>query len=142
VDQNLGNEIVEKDRSFPAPFSNRDFDFFYQGLANHELRVQKCSDCGTLRNPPGPMCPQCRSLKWTSMISAGTGAVHSFTTHRHPPLPDFPTPHTIVLADMAEGFRLVGSMPGREAREIGIGMQLRVEFARRGNVATFHFVPD
>jgi uncharacterized OB-fold protein len=122
--------------------SNRDFDFFYEGLALGELRVQKCDDCGMVRNPPGPMCPHCRSLKWTALKCSGTGKVFSFTTHHHPPLANFVMPHTIILADMAEGFRLVGGLPGVDSLGIQVGMSVRVQFVRWGDVATFHFLPD
>jgi uncharacterized protein len=131
-----------EDRVLPAPMSNRDFDFFYEGLALGELRVQKCGDCSMVRNPPGPMCPHCRSLKWTALKCSGTGKVFSFTTHHHPPLANFVMPHTIILADMAEGFRLVGGLPGVDSPGIQIGMSVRVQFVRRGDVATFHFLPD
>jgi uncharacterized protein len=132
----------QEDRVLPAPMSNRDFDFFYEGLAFGELRVQKCDDCGMVRNPPGPMCPHCRSLKWTALKCSGTGKVFSFTTHHHPPLANFVMPHTIILADMAEGFRLVGGLPGVDSLGIQVGMSVRVQFVRWGDVATFHFLPD
>jgi uncharacterized OB-fold protein len=130
----------QESRVLPAPMSNRDFDFFYEGLALGELRVQKCDGCGTVRNPPGPMCPHCRSLKWTALKCSGTGKVFSFTTHHHPPLPNFATPHTVILVDMAEGFRLVGRLPQVNTLGIRIGMPVRAEFVRRGEVYTFHFV--
>ena len=43
----------------PAGRSRRDTAFFWAGTAVGELRVQRCDGCGTLRHPPGPMCPSC-----------------------------------------------------------------------------------
>jgi len=129
------------DRGHNAPCSNKDFDFFYRGLEAEQVLVQKCGRCGALRNPPSPACPECRSLEWDMLALSGEGTVHSFTVHHHPPLPGFATPHPVVLADMAEGIRLVGAMDGTAPDEIRIGMPVRFEFLRRGDVAAFRFRP-
>lgn len=129
------------DEGHNAPCSNKDFDFFYRGLEAEQVLVQKCGRCGALRNPPSPACPECRSLEWDTVALSGEGTVHSFTVHHHPPLPGFATPHPVVLADMAEGVRLVGAMDGTPADAIRIGMQLRFEYLRRGDVAAFRFRP-
>jgi Rubredoxin-like zinc ribbon domain (DUF35_N) len=63
----------QEDRVLPASMANRDFDFFYEGLALGEFRIQKCGDCGTVRSPPGPMRPHSRYLKWTALKCSGTG---------------------------------------------------------------------
>jgi uncharacterized OB-fold protein len=122
-----------------APCSNKDFDFFYRGLEQSQVLVQKCARCGTLRNPPSPGCGECRSLEWDAVPLSGEGVVHSFTVHHHPPLPGFATPHPVVLADMAEGIRLIGAMDGTDPDAVKIGMLVRFEFLRRGEVAAFRF---
>jgi len=129
------------DKGHNAPCSNKDFDFFYRGLEAEQVLVQKCGRCGALRNPPSPACPECRSLEWEAVALSGEGTVYSFTVHHHPPLPGFATPHPVVLADMAEGVRLVGAMDGTPPDAIRIGMQLRFEYLRRGDVAAFRFRP-
>lgn len=122
-----------------APCSNRDFDFFYRGLEQGQVLVQKCSGCGTLRNPPSPSCPKCHSLDWASVPLEGSGTVYSYTVHYHPPLPGFAVPHPVVVAEMAEGLRLVGAMDGTAADQISIGLPVRLEFLRRGDMASFRF---
>jgi len=47
-----------------APAISPDTEFFWNGLRQHKLLIQRCSGCGALRNPPRPMCPKCRSLAW------------------------------------------------------------------------------
>jgi len=126
-------------RGHNAPCSNKDFDFFYRGLEAEQVLIQKCSSCSFLRNPPSPSCPECNSLEWQTLPLGGEGTVHSFTIHHYPPLPDFKTPHPVVLADMAEGVRLLGAMDGTAPDDIRIGMPVRFEFLRRGNVAAFRF---
>lgn len=124
-----------------ASCSNRDFDFFYAGLENGQLLIQKCCGCGTLRSLPSPACGRCRSLEWEPTPLSGAGVVYSYTVHHHPPLPGFETPHPIVVAEMAEGVRLVGAMDGAPPEQISIGLPIRVEFIRRGDVAAYRFLP-
>ena len=114
-----------------APPSNRDFDFFYQGIAEHRFLVQRCSDCGALRHPPGPMCPQCRSLSWETIELNGTGTVYSYTVHYYPPLPDFECPHPIAVAEMSEGIRIVAAVRGAAPGDIQIGQDVHLVFVPR-----------
>jgi uncharacterized OB-fold protein len=122
-----------------APLSNRDFDFFYEGLERRELLIQRCDGCGVLRAPPGPACPHCAATAWTAIPAAGRGVLFSYTVHHHPPLPGFETPHPVGLVELAEGVRVVGGLDGTPIDRIEIGMPLEVEFLRRGDVASYRF---
>ncbi len=127
-------------RTHAVPCSNRDFDFFYEGLEEQRLLVQKCRHCGTVRNPPAPACGTCHSLEWDPFPLRGTGTIFSFTIHHHPRLRDFEMPHPVVLVEMDEGIRVVGAMDGcSESPRIGANVQ--VEFVRRGALASFRFKP-
>jgi len=137
--QETQDQLQGQDKILLLPRSTRDFDFFYKGLDDGKLLVQKCDDCGTIRNPPTPMCPHCLSLKWKAIECEGSGTLHSFTVHHHPPLPSFEVPHGIVLVDMREGFRLLGSLRQGDIPKIKIGMLLKAEIIRRGDVAIFQF---
>ena len=132
---------TESDLRRQPPLSNRDFDFFYEGLAQRRLLVQRCRGCGALRNPPSPACPACQSLAWDAVPLQGQGSIYSFTIHHHPPLPDFPAPHPIVLAEMAEGIRLLGAMDGVHPDRIRIGAPVEIEFVMRGATPAFRFRP-
>ena len=117
---------------------SRDFEFFYRGLAEGRLLVQQCGKCGALRNPPCPMCPSCRSLAWQAVDCDPRGKVHSYVVHHHPGLIGHPLPHTIVLADMANGLRLVGGMePGQPRPEIGAPVVAVVD--TKSDVPSFRF---
>ena len=125
-------------KAHSAPCSNRDFDFFYEGLEAQKLLVQKCTSCGRLRNPPGPCCAHCRSFGWTEFELRGTGAVFSYTVHHHPPLPGFRVPHSVAIVEMDEGVRMVGAMDG-DHDGLHIGARVGIEFLRRCEVAGFRF---
>ncbi|MET0371726.1 MAG: Zn-ribbon domain-containing OB-fold protein [Sphingobium sp.] len=122
-----------------AACSNRDYDFFYEGLEEARLLIQRCDDCGTLRNPPMPMCPACRSVGWTGTPMRGTGTIHSYTVHHHPPLPDFPVPHPVALIELDEGVRFLGAMDSTEPEDVKIGARVEAEFLRRGDFASLRF---
>lgn len=124
-----------------APCSNRDYDFFYTGLEEGKLLVQRCASCGTLRNPPSPACPDCQSLAWQATPMSGRGSVFSYVVHYHPPLPGFDNPHPVVLVELEEGIRFVGAIAGIAVEDIRIGMPVAIEFQRRGDIATFRFRP-
>jgi len=121
--------------------SNKDYDFFYEGLAGGKLLLQKCAKCGVLRNPPGPMCPRCRSLEWTTLSSKGTGTIHSYIIHYHPPLPGFDTPHPVAVVDLDDGVRMLGAVHGVKPDKIRIGMKVKSAFGQRRGLDAFWFAP-
>jgi len=135
-----GTPAQAKQTSYPA---GRDFAFFFEGLAEGRLLVQRCHGCGTLRNPPGPMCGECGSLGWVPVDVQPHGTVFSYTVHRHPPIPPFATPHVVALVDMADGFRLLGPVSGIAPEDMTIGLPVRVEIGRFEHpFPSFRFVED
>lgn len=112
----------------PRPVVNRDNAFFWAGVARGELLVQRCTRCGRLRHPPGPMCPWCQSLQWAPHRCSGDGIVHSFVIIHRPLPPGFASPHAVVLADMAEGWRLVAGMSAVDPHAIAIGQPVVTRF--------------
>jgi 3-oxo-4,17-pregnadiene-20-carboxyl-CoA hydratase alpha subunit len=112
------------------PMRNRDTEFFWEGTAAGELRVQRCNACGALRFPPGPACPACGALDRGYVVASGRGTVFSYVVHRHPPVPGRELPILIALVDLEEGVRMVGELTGLEADEIEIGMPVSVDFRR------------
>jgi uncharacterized OB-fold protein len=49
----------------PKPLRHPETDGFWMGLEEGWLRLQKCSDCGTIRYPLAPCCYRCLSLDFT-----------------------------------------------------------------------------
>src|SRR5215831_5743851 len=60
------------------PVVTPDTEFFWDGTARGELRIQRCGECGALRHPPGPMCPDCGAGRPGYVLAAGTGEVYSY----------------------------------------------------------------
>jgi len=112
------------------PAISRDTEFFWAGTARHELRIQRCGECGALRHPPGPVCPACGAAKPDYVVAAGTGEVYSYVVHHHPPVPGRQVPFVIALVQLPEGVRMVGELLGVSPGQVRIGLPVRAEFVR------------
>jgi uncharacterized OB-fold protein len=111
-----------------APSTTADTQFFWDGVKEHRLLVQRCTGCGTLRHPPRPMCPACRSLEWDALEASGRAAVYSFVMPHHPPLPGFDDGYIVALVELEEGTRLVTNLVGVAPGDVTIGMPVEVRF--------------
>jgi uncharacterized OB-fold protein len=111
-----------------APSSSPDTEFFWAGLRERRLLVQRCGGCGALRHPPRPMCPRCHSLAWTAVESTGRGVVLSAVVMRHPRYPWFETDPVVALVELTEGWRLVSNLVGVESADDVMGVAVVVEF--------------
>jgi uncharacterized OB-fold protein len=101
------------DRSLIArPVRNRDTEFFWEGTAEGELRIQKCNACGELRHPPGPMCPVCHAADRGYVVASGRGTIFSFVVHHAPQMPGRELPLTLALVELDEGVRMVATVTG------------------------------
>ncbi|MED5812112.1 OB-fold domain-containing protein [Mycolicibacterium sp. 050232] len=109
-----------------APSISPDTEFFWSGLKDGELRIQRCIDCKALRVPPRPMCGQCQSLDWDYVVSAGRGTVYSFVMPQYPPLPFLEYPYVVALIDLDEGVRIVSNLCDIEPKNIEPGLAVEV----------------
>jgi uncharacterized protein len=110
------------------PSTSPDTQFFWDGLKDRELLVQRCARCEALRFPPRPMCPHCQSIEWVTLQCSGRGEVHSFVMPKHPPLPFFDDHHIVALVDLEEGVRLITNLVGTTPDAVSIGMPVTVEY--------------
>ncbi|OMC29340.1 nucleic acid-binding protein [Mycobacterium sp. GA-1841] len=109
-----------------APSISPDTEFFWSGLKDGELRIQRCTDCKVLRVPPRPMCGQCQSLNWDYVASTGHGTVYSFVMPQYPPLPFLRYPYVVALIDLDEGVRIVSNLCDIEPKDIEPGLAVEV----------------
>jgi 3-oxo-4,17-pregnadiene-20-carboxyl-CoA hydratase alpha subunit len=112
------------------PVVTPDTEFFWDGTARGELRIQRCGECSALRHPPGPMCPDCGAGQPGYVVAAGTGEVYSYVVHHHPPVPGRQVPFVVALVQLTEGVRMVGELLGADPEQVRIGMPVRADFAR------------
>lgn len=131
----------------PRPATTPDNHWWFEALADGRLVVQACADCGTVRHPPGPMCPRCHSLAWAEVPTTGTGSVHSLAVVHYPQVPGFDYPLDVVLVDVdlapdANGdarpvvrpVRMVMNSTAADPHALAIGDPIRIEVREVGGV--------
>lgn len=96
----------------PLPQIDPDHAEWWAGLRRHELLVQECPRCRKQLFPPQSMCPYCHSPEMGWHRSSGVGKVYSWVVVRRPSHPWFAdkVPYAVVVVEMQEGFRFVGSI--------------------------------
>ena len=119
------------------PTVDRGNQWFWDGVAEHRLLIQRCASCGTLRHPGGPMCGRCRSLDWDVLEAAGGGTVVTSIVSRHPSDPDA-EPRTVVLVDLDEGVRFVSNVVDGA---VANGDRVQLTWRTYGDVTLPQFVP-
>jgi uncharacterized OB-fold protein/acyl dehydratase len=114
----------------PRPAINRDNAFFWDGVNEGRLLIQRCTKCSRLRHPPGPACPHCGSLDWDTVESSGRGTVYSFVVPHYPPAPMVGEDYVVVLVDLEEGVRFVSNLVDVEPGAVEIGMPVELTFVQ------------
>ncbi len=117
----------------PRLIVTQDNEFWFAAAREGRLEIQRCGECQTLRHPPAPSCPRCRSFEWDSVESSRRCTLHSYTVIHHPPDPAFQYPLAVGLVDLEEGTRLVADIAGIPHEELEIGMELEVGFAEHAH---------
>lgn len=112
--------------SVPPLTITHDNKFWFDGAREGRLLIQRCADCSTLRHPPGPACPSCRSFAWDSVESSRRGTLHSWTVVHKPQDSGFRYPLVVGLVDLAEGTRLVADFADLDDAE-GLSIDMPVE---------------
>lgn len=119
---------------------------FWIAARRHQLVVQRCLSCGTVRHPPGPFCPRCRTQEADWMDLSGRATLYSFTIVRHalaPHLQEYlPMVIAVVEPEEAPNARLVANLVEVAVGDVVIGMPLEVVWEDAGDgVAVYRFRP-
>lgn len=123
-------EPPEQPSTRPRPVINRDNAGFWAGVGRHQLLIQRCLGCRTLRFPWLPGCNACGGGDWDTVEACGDGTVFSYVVLHHPPFPAFDPPYAVGLIELAEGVRIVSNVVGVPYDKVRIGMPVRLEFVR------------
>jgi uncharacterized OB-fold protein len=93
----------------PSPAVDEESAFYWDGLAEGRLLLQRCDACSTPRFPAMPSCPYCADPATSVFEASGEGAVYSWiVVHRafHPAFAG-DVPYTVAMVDLDEGPRVV-----------------------------------
>ena len=118
----------------PIPERNLDNEAYWEGLAQGELRLQRCIDCDRPRFPPMTSCPYCGQIGSAMDVSPGHGSLYSFVVVHHAFSSAFTddVPYTVGTVELDEGCRMLGRLElGR--RSAAIGMRLEIAFRRHAD---------
>lgn len=103
---------------------------FWDATRRHELRLQRCLDCGRFRYPPGPLCPGCLSERdaWTAVSGHGTVTTWAVFHQRYFESFAADLPYHVVQVQLDEGPRLTANLVDVPNSELRIGMRVEVVF--------------
>ncbi|WP_033288109.1 Zn-ribbon domain-containing OB-fold protein [Amycolatopsis jejuensis] len=102
---------------------------FWDGCAAGELRLQQCSDCGHVRFPDAPVCPQCLSASASWQAMSGNGTIWSWCTMHQKYFAAFAdeVPYRLVYVRLAEG-PLVISVLADAPEDVELDQPVRAVF--------------
>lgn len=122
--------------SMPVPAVSVDTFPWWHAAAQHKLVIQRCSSCDTVRHPPGPMCPSCRSFEHGWEELSGRGTVYTFTRVHQAFVPDLAEqlPYVVAVVELegGEGARLVTNVVDVDPSTVHIGMEVEVVWEDMG----------
>ena len=103
---------------------------YWTGLSNGELLLQECTNCGSIRHYPRPMCDNCYSFEHRWIKANGDASVYAWTECHHAFHPSFAelTPYTLVTATLKEGPRLLAPLTESPKKALYLGMKLKIIF--------------
>jgi len=114
----------------PLPLPTIDTQPFWDYCKKHELRMQKCSQCGYIRYPPSIVCPKCHYMEAEWVRLSGRGKVFSFVICHYVYDKAFANdiPYAVASIELEEGPRMISNIIGCKLEEIKVGMPVEVDF--------------
>lgn len=105
---------------------------FWEGAQRGELRLLKCSDCGSFRYQPFPTCPACGSHSSNWVATSGRGKVWSYGFFHQVYFPSFAAdvPYNVVVVELEEGPRIYSNLLDVGHDDIRIGMPVKAAFEK------------
>lgn len=114
----------------PLPKVDPETRPFWEGCKRHELVIQRCLDCGTVRFYPRAHCIACLSDKAEWVHCSGRGKIYSYTVVHQNRDPRFAAdvPYNVVLVNLDEGVRMMSTIVGCPNDRLQVGMKVEVVF--------------
>lgn len=119
------------------PSASPDSQFFWDGVAAHELRIQRRPD-GSLQHPPVPALWLDKTETTDYVVASGRGTVFSYVVHHAPKVPGRSLPFVVALVELEESgggersdggsIRMLGELRGVDSADVRIGMPVEVTY--------------
>jgi uncharacterized OB-fold protein len=114
----------------PVPRIDEESRGWFEGLARHELWLQRCGSCGTIRFYPRAVCTVCLSSEVGWERASGRGTVYTYTVTHQNQAPGFREmlPYVYAIVELDEGVRMPSNVVGCPPDAVRIGMPVEVVF--------------
>ncbi len=114
----------------PLPVPTVETKPFWEYCRKHELRMQKCTQCGYIRYPVSVLCPKCHSMEAEWVRLSGRGKVFSFVVVRYVYNKAFANdvPYALASIELEEGPRMMSNIIGCKLEDIRVDMPVQVYF--------------
>lgn len=103
---------------------------FWEACQRHELYVQRCRGCDTIRYYPRAVCPACLGSDTEWLRCSGRGVVYTFTTTYQNQAEGFrdALPYVLAYVELDEGVRMLTNLVDCPVEQVRIGMAVEVTF--------------
>ena len=112
---------------------------FRNGLANHEILLQKCDGCGRYHFFPRVVCPHCHDDAISWHRASGKGRVHTTTVVRRKP--ERGGDYNVCMVELEEGVRMMSRVEGIAPDGVKIDMAVTAFVADADGTPAVFFKP-
>lgn len=114
----------------PVPRVDEESRGYWEACRRHELRLQKCRACGTIRYYPRALCPECLSDDTEWLLASGRGTVYTFTATHQNHAPGFreSLPYVLAYVTLEEGVQMLTNIVDCAPDQVRVGMPVEVTF--------------
>ncbi len=103
---------------------------FWEAAKEHRLVMQRCSDCGHIRWPTGPVCTSCLSESWEWHDMSTKGELWSWVNFYQPFHPEWAkeAPYNVSLVKIENGPLFLANVVECEDSDLAVGMSVELIF--------------
>jgi len=127
----------------PLPHPTPESQFYWNGLADGKILIQRCKACAKTYFPARGFCPHCMGDDIEVIEASGEASLYSFVISNHR-VPGFARPYVVGVAALKEGPRLmtqiVGVDPAPENLKVDMALEPVFEKLEEGPTL-LHFRP-
>jgi len=114
----------------PLPVINEDNAEYWAYCKKHELRMQKCSNCGHVRFPCAFICPRCHNMEFEWHKMSGKGEIYSFVVFQRAYDPSYKDdlPYVVAIVKLDEGLRMESNITDCKPEEVKVDLPVELYF--------------
>lgn len=108
---------------------------FWEFVQSHDLRLQRCGECGAYRYPPGPACATCLSTEYEWAPLSGRGRLVSWVVFHRQYFPELAVPYYVAAVATSEGPILIANLVNLGDRTPRLEMPVQIVYETAHNAA-------